>query len=109
MLHLLAQLPPPPDGLEAWLRNFFWLVGGVAACVILFRQLRGVTDRQITEVHGRIKRERAEIDASIAELKREDAALRVKLDQEIDELQERIDAVPHRVITLLRETKGLIG
>lgn len=105
-----------------------WVVVGAAVLVIIqvgwsfWDRLRGgvpqkrevsfagkyATDEEMTNVHGRIKRERLELDKQIEELKAEDRRLREKLEHEIDNLQERIDLVPERTITLLRDTKGLI-
>lgn len=104
----LAQATPPPEALKLWLEVFFWLTGGVLCCVMLWRQLTGGGDRQILEVHGRIKRERAELNAEIAALKQEDRLLRERLELEIKDMRQTIDDVPERVIDLLRKTKDLI-
>ncbi len=40
-LLLLAQVSPPPDGVEAWLKILFWLAGGFTAVVIAFSHLTG--------------------------------------------------------------------
>lgn len=67
-----------------------------------------VTQDELKQAHGRITRERDEIDNAIAELKEEQRAQRERHDAEISQLNARIDSVPGRVISLLRETKGLI-
>ena len=88
------------------------------------------TTDDLRQAHGRIARERDEVEKKLADMKEElrqrrekiDQDLRAiagkvdsetrmlskKLDDEISALNERIDAIPGRVITLLRETKGLI-
>jgi len=124
---LLAQAAP--DSIKSWLEAFFWLIaglGGVLGCLVALKNLRAkdpttpqplvvqehavvVTQAQLDQVHGRIKRERMEMDEKIAELKAEDKILREKLDNEIENLQDRVDAVPGRVIEMLRITKGLIS
>lgn len=129
MLLLLAQSAPDPKALSAWLEVLFYL-GGFAATVlgglVAWKSLRAAPESlpqplevkahtiipsksDIDQLHGRIKREREELDAQLDALREEDRRLREKLDDEIASLQSRIDAVPQRVITLLRETKGLIG
>lgn len=125
MLTLLAQLDP--GSVEAWLKSFFWLAAGLASvlgCAVAVKNLRRgnlpqplavakhakyVSDEELTQVHGRIKRERDEIEKQLEALRAEDRRLREKLDGEISDLQDRIDHVPGRVIELLRQTKGLIG
>lgn len=61
-----------------------------------------------TEAHGRIKREREEINLSLAQLREEDTRLRAKLDEEIKELRQLMDDIPERTISLLAKTKGLL-
>lgn len=123
MIPLLAEAAP--DLLKPWLEVLAWLVGLACGIAWLWTMLRPAKDSlpqplevkahttiasegDIDQIHGRIKRERLEIEAKIAELKAEDKALREKLDQEIETLQEKIDGVPERTIALLRNTKGLI-
>lgn len=138
---LLAQTAPDVGTVEPWLKVFFWLAGGVWLCVKILKELRGAkpadvnvtsqpievkkhgapaTDDDMRNVHGRIGRERQELDLAIArerearekavaDLKAEDLRLREKLDGDIDELNARIDSVPERTIKLLRETKGLLS
>lgn len=124
---LIAQAAPAT--LTPWLENFFWLVGGIGAllgCAVAIKMLRTgepaptpqplevkahsahATKSEVDQLHGRINREREELDAQMKDLREENRALRDKLDEEISALQDRIDAVPQRVITLLRETKNLI-
>lgn len=89
MLTLLAQIQPPPEGVEAWLKVVFWLAVGICAVAAAFKIMTGKSgERTISpnplrveehsrtatkaeleavklEAHGRIKRERTEIDAHI--------------------------------------------
>lgn len=66
------------------------------------------TKEELKQAHGRIAREREELDTKIDELKEQAERLSEKVDSKIDKLQERVDLVPERVIKQLRETKGLI-
>lgn len=79
MFPLLAQAAPA--GANAWLESFFWLVGGIGGLVFLYRQARGLpqpmqtqavsgvaTQQDIKEVHGRIGRERSEVDSKIRDV-----------------------------------------
>ena len=102
---LLAETPPPPEALSSWLSVMFYLVGGATACVLLFREITGkrgateisgqplevkahagtVTRRELDETHGRISRERKEINDAIVAV-REDMRERTdKLEQKLDE------------------------
>ena len=131
MTPLLIAVADTPDAvsLASWLSVLFYLGGFI--CTVLgglwaLKEIRKPTapatpqpfevkahtaaasKSEIDQLHGRIKREREELDAQLHELRAENRLLREKLDDEISALQDRIDAVPQRVITLLRETKGLI-
>lgn len=66
------------------------------------------TKEEMKHTHGRIGREREEVNLALAALREEQKAMRLVLDTEIKDLNRRIDAVPQRTIALLRETKGLI-
>lgn len=66
------------------------------------------TKEELTQAHGRIKREREEVDAHLARMAAEMVRMREKMEEQVDDIQERVDLVPERVIKLLRETKGLI-
>lgn len=124
---LLAQADPNPAALAQWLSIAMYLIVSAASVVGLLvgiKSLRSsdsvpqplevkahagvVGQDDLTEVHGRISRERREIDAQIKELQEEDRRLREKHDKEIRELHDRIDDVPPRTIELLKNTKGLI-
>jgi hypothetical protein len=105
MISTLAEVAPPPAGVQAWLETFFWLAAGVLTCVVLFQKLTGKGDRQLLEVHGRIKRERGELDAQIKEVKDAQKLLDDKLDKELKELRDEIIAMPERVIELLVKIK----
>jgi hypothetical protein len=65
------------------------------------------TKSELREVHGRIKREREEIDRAFAQQRTDVKGLTDKLDDQTNELNKRIDAVPQRVIDLLLDAKEL--
>lgn len=81
---LLANLDPMLLG--QWLQNLAWLAGGTFGVVALVQKLRGgpsmpqpfsvraahdvATQQDVKEVHGRIAREREEIDSRIAQADR---------------------------------------
>jgi len=119
----------PTDYVLPLLQAFFWLVGGIGACLaclLALRKLREspvagtpqpfvvseaaklVSEEQLNQVHGRISRERAEVDRELLSIRSDQRDLREKLELELKHLNARIDAVPERTIKLLRETKGLI-
>ena len=66
------------------------------------------TKEEMKFAHGRISREREELNRELARLSEEQKALRMVLDTEIKDLNRRIDAVPQRTIELLKNTKDLI-
>ena len=121
---MIAQATPDPVALASFLEVAFYLVGLVTAAVLLWRQWHPAelspqpltvrehtnfaTAKDLKEAHGRISREREEINRELEAVKAEQRAQREKLSLEIGKLHERIDAVPQRTITLLRETKDLI-
>lgn len=128
-MHLLiAQLAPDAKALSSWLEVLFYLGGFVATVLGAAVALKSLREKPITppqpflvqehhgmvgrgdidQIHGRIKRERMELDDALKQLRDEDKALREKLDSKISELEDRIDDVPERTINLLRSTKGLI-
>lgn len=106
---LLAQIAPPPDGVEAWLKVLFWLAGGLVAIAAAIRILTGKNGvRQISpqplevkehatvvtidqletvkkEAHGRMNRERAEIDANIRRVEEAAQSRSEKIEGKIDE------------------------
>lgn len=59
------------------------------------------------EVHGRISRERKEIDVRAAKLEQSLAELDTALDEQTREINDRIDKIPGRTIELLNATKQL--
>jgi len=107
----LADLsaPPPPEILSSWLAVFFYLVGGTTAAIILYRQVTGrgssttISDQPLevkehagiatlqqleavkNETHGRIKRERGEIDARIQRVEEISERKFDKIEEKIDE------------------------
>jgi hypothetical protein len=120
---ILAQAAP--ELLKAWLEVLAWLVGFCGGCIWIWTMVRPHRDPvpqplevkshtaiasqgDVDQIHGRIKRERFEIEESIRQLREEDRRIREKLDNEIKELRDHIDGVPERTIALLRNTKGLI-
>lgn len=115
-----------PDLLKPWLEVLAWLIGLACGCAWLWTLIRPERDLipkpvevkqhptiasqgDIDQLHGRIKRERMEIEESLKQLREEDRRLREKLDAEIEALQDKIDNVPERTIALLKNTKGLIS
>ena len=118
-----------------------WIIGGSAFVFLLNQGLSFykehirekplasetyATKAQMTEAHGRISRERKEIDQALTVLREEDKVLRQKLDDEIAEIGEQIKAngqageerviklhdrlneLPVQILDLLRKTKGLL-
>lgn len=128
MISLLAQVEPSPAALAEWLRVLMFLggfictlIGGAVGIQTLRRKERPTpqpfevrahpgtaTEQQLKEVHGRIARERAELNAAIEERRQEAKAINQKLDQEIKDLRQLMDDIPERTIDLLRKTKDLI-
>lgn len=129
MTMLLAEAVPDPAALSAWLSVLFYIGGFVCTVLggaVAVKKLRDpapagtpqplvvqehptiATQGDIDQLHGRIKRERTELDAALAALRDEDLRMREKFDRNVQELENRIDAVPERTINLLRSTKGLI-
>ncbi len=141
----LAQVSPPPAAVASWLEVLFYLAGGVTMVVVCWHHLSGRGDAKRTpqpfevkahkpcaseddlkEVHGRIKRERAELEEKIAALTAADVALREKLDAELAgvrqqlvdnntasenrvvHLHDRMNSLPNEIIAVLRNTKGLL-
>lgn len=107
---LLAQADAPPPDFGPWLANLMYLaltgaaiVGGLAAWKS-YREPRAETPQpftvrqaeefatkaQLTEVHGRIKRERAEIDAAINNVRAEYRETSQRIDAELAALREQL-------------------
>jgi hypothetical protein len=129
MLSILAQVEPPPAVLAQWIQVLMYLGG--FACTLIggavgVKMLRAketatpqpfvvtahqdsATQQQLKEVHGRIARERLEIDKAIEERRQETQAVNARLDREIKDLRDDVVDVPRQVVALLRETKGLLG
>lgn len=108
MIPLLAQTPPP-TAVASWLEVLFYLVGGVTAMVLLVKQFTGkseqvhlsptplevkahetaVTRDELAKVdtalHGRLKRERGEIDAQIRRVEEVAERRADKVETKIDE------------------------
>jgi hypothetical protein len=127
-LPILAQVEPSPTALIEWLRvlmYFVGVIGGLLGIAVAVKMLRGkdpetpqplmvsahpgiASASDLKQVHGRIERERKEIDASLGQLREEDKQLRARLDSEIKDMNQTIDEIPQRTIALLAATKGLL-
>lgn len=126
---LLAQADAPPPEIVSWLAVAMYLIlsaGGVVALLGGVKYLREkkeetpsplvvkahdewATKAQLTEVHGRIKRERAEIDAHFARVEAAAAEAARRIDGELhlirEEIQESREAGEARV-EKLRDAMG---
>jgi hypothetical protein len=76
---------------------------------------RETFDKEIKNAHGRITRERQELDAEIAELRKglerissEGEARDVRIHDRIDTLADELGETPRKTVDLLRATKGLL-
>jgi len=127
MLPLFAQADSA--SVEAWLKAFFWLAGGVLCVVKLIQSFRGgspfpqpmkveaahstATQQDIKEVHGRISRERQEVDGRIVGLDQRIGKLEDDLDDSVDklrlELKQDIKGVHDRVNDVLKAVSHLEG
>lgn len=124
MLLLLAQAAPA--GANAWLESFFWLVGGIGGLVFLYRQARGLpqpmqtqtvsgvaTQQDIKEVHGRIGRERGEVDAKIRDVSMRVDKLEENQGEALDalrlEMKSDIQGVHNRINEVLSAVSHLRG
>ena len=127
-----------PQALNDWLEVLLYLCGIILAVAgvwklatksatktelanqpIDVRQHAGIaTASELKQVHGRIERERKEIDAAIKQIATDAKERADKLDQRLaaldtalsgqtDAINNRIDAIPSRVIALLKDTKQL--
>ena len=146
MTALLAQTTPPPAVLASWLEVAMYLVlsaAGVVGLLVGIKQLREkqvalaqpfvvkphdtwATKDELTQVHGRIGRERNEVNAMIAGVQsaasREIQAVAaqvaqhavdgekrvVRINERIDALRDDIKDAPAATVALLRQTKGLL-
>jgi flagellar biosynthesis/type III secretory pathway M-ring protein FliF/YscJ len=125
MIPFLAQIPDA-QALKDWLVVAAFLASIIANIVLVAQRSKTqkreigpspllvqeqetyATRKQIDEAHGRMSRERKEIDLLIAQLREEDTRLRQKLEEEIKDLRQIVDEIPEKTIDLLRKTKGLI-
>jgi len=131
----LAQATPEPAALASFLEVFFYLAGSIVALLVGWRQLypkevpnpltvraheEFATKAQLTEVHGRIKRERGELDAAIAaaEIRQRDAnarldaeltAMREQLASNNDNGNERAEKLHNRINTVLEAVSEIRG
>lgn len=112
MIPLLAQSPaatPPADALKSFLEVAFYLVGGLTACVVLWKHLTGKSgETRITptplevkehtqfatsdelarvekQAHGRMNREREESDRKTEAVAKTAADRADKLEKKIDD------------------------
>jgi len=122
MSSLLANVEPIQ--LKGWLEVLFWLVGGALAVVMLVKNLVAkpvvptpvhvqaahapATQQDLKEAHGRIGRERQEVEAKIGEVARRVDKLeetqgealmehRREVKEDIRGVHERINQVLHAV------------
>lgn len=141
---LLAQSAPDASALKGFLEVFFYLGGSIAALLVAwftcFPRKQADTpqpfvvqqhaefvqkpdfDKAMREAHGRIGRERTEINAALAAAADTAAAVSAKLDanneagreregrinERIDNLRDTVADMPRRTVELLRQTKGLL-
>ncbi len=123
--HLIASSAPDAQFLKDWLEVLIYICGIIATTAIAWRYLTGsasrteltnrtvkvqahtdaVTQQQLLETHGRISRERKEIDARAHKLEQEMKDLGGKLDDQTKEINERIDSIPQKTIELLKTVK----
>ena len=100
---ILAQAAPEAEALRIWLQVFFYLVGGIGGVLFLLGQFRGqkreitnsplevkahagnVSREELRQVHGRIERERGEINEAIA-------TVRADAEKRADKIEGKLDA-----------------
>jgi len=142
----LAQADAPPADFGPWLANAMYLslsvagiLGGLAAWksyrakepetpqpLIVQQHAEFVQkpdfDKALREAHGRIARERTEVNAAIAAQADATAKLTEKLDRNnaagaerenringrIDDLRDTVSEMPGKIVSLLRQTKDLL-
>jgi len=128
MLTLIAQ--SAPETIKPWLENFFWLAGGIAAvlgCFVAVQSLREppaesppqpfevkphtayATKEDLKLAHGRIARERGEVDAAIAELRADLRASTDKLANSVNALRLEIKADNQGVHTRINEVLAAVS
>jgi hypothetical protein len=114
MIPLLAQSTPPAAALSSFLEVAFYLIGIVTAAVVLWKQLTGKSEEtRITpqplevkpharlakweeletvknEAHGRISRERKEIDAAIARVEAQQKELGAQIDSDLQAIRDQV-------------------
>ena len=104
MLPLLAQSAPPAEALKEWLIVFGFLIGIGVGVKKLFFDKKAETPQplvvkasdqwasksELDQVHGRIKRERAEIDAAINNVRAEYRETSQRIDAELAALREQL-------------------
>jgi hypothetical protein len=107
---LLAQADAPPADIGSWLANAAYLAllaASILGGLVALKNLREkpsetpqpftvktaeqfATQQQLTEVHGRIKRERLEIDKAIADVRTEYRDTSERIDAELRALREQL-------------------
>lgn len=102
LTEIIAQAVPP-DGVESWLKAFFWLVGGCLGLVLLVKQFAAPKSSPVTvSPQPLIVRPdsnyatREELQRAEQELKEDltkQAAARKKMHEEIGELQSDVRAL----------------
>jgi hypothetical protein len=129
MIPLLLAQVPSATALASWLQVLMYLGGFVCTIIggavgikmlrtpaapgtpqplVVQAHAKYATDEDLRQTHGRISREREEIDKAVEALRAEYRALSDKLDDELKDIRQTVDDVPDRTIKLLRETKGLL-
>lgn len=123
----LAQTMPTTVG--DWLENLFWLVGGTTAMVALYKMLKGgsplpqpmvvkgaqeyATAEELRQAHGRISREREEINALLAQQRQQIDDMEVTVSRSINDLRKEIKGdtmgVHNRINEVLAAVSELKG
>lgn len=103
---IIAEYSPSftAEGLATFLAILLFL----GVLVLVARQLFGhqpplhkeyATKKELTEVHGRIKRERDEVNKMVETLQSAVSGISRELDSQTSELNKRIDQIPQRTVT----------
>jgi hypothetical protein len=124
MLPILAQAAPAPDVLASWVAVLFYLGGILAMLVgvaVGVKRLRAPEQQQaivspqplqVQQAHEYVSKPElttveTRLGSEIHQLHGRISGVRNELGGKIDAIDARIDAIPQRVITLLRDTQQL--